>query len=79
MGTEIVIVINGEETKIHTSCSQDIYAGMQFGDFLVEGGWSKDGGPLCHKDNIPCAECKGGVTELTLTYNGGQAPRRITC
>ena len=75
MGTEIVLAVtdvNGNywEVPIHTSCSQDIYAGMYFDDFLVVGGSSKDGGPLCHKDNIPCAECKGGVISLDLKYTG---------
>jgi hypothetical protein len=73
MGTNIIIAISGNKkhTEIHTSCSKDIYAGMQFGDFLIVSGTSKDGGPLCEKpgDNGNCGECKGGVTELLLEYN----------
>ena len=71
MGTNIIITINGiKNTEIHTSCSQDIYTGMQFGDFNIVSGTSKDGGPLCPGDNGDCGECKGGVTELLLKYTG---------
>jgi hypothetical protein len=77
LGNEIKIYVDGvENVKIHTSCSQDIGPGMTFGDFMVDGGESKDGGPLCPLSPPPddppgdCSECKGGVLELTMTYNG---------
>ena len=47
LGTEIKVFADGVETKIHTSCSQPIAPGLQFGDFLVVAGVSKDGGPIC--------------------------------
>ncbi len=57
LGTEISIYVdvNGEpesETKLHTSCSQDIYIGLKFGGtddemFEVIEGASRNGGPLC--------------------------------
>ena len=48
LGTEIKVFVDGSlNTKIHTSCSQPIGPGLVFGDFVVVGGRSKDGGPLC--------------------------------
>ena len=48
LGTEILLFINGQlDTKIHTSCSQPIGPGLAFGDFLVVGGRSREGGVLC--------------------------------
>ncbi len=48
LGTEIEIFINGSSVqKIHTSCSQPLFTGMVFGDFLVVAGETIDGGPLC--------------------------------
>ena len=81
LGPEIKIFVNGEEyTRIHTSCSQPIGIGMVFGDFEIAGGESKDGGELCPLPPVvegECAECKGGVTELILQYNGA-APVDVT-
>jgi hypothetical protein len=72
LGSEIIIFVDGEEyTRIHTSCSQPIGIGMVFGDFVIVAGESLKGGPLCPVPNIPgCGECEGGVTTLTLQYNG---------
>jgi len=69
LGSEIKIWVNSKlATKIHTSCSQPIGPGLIVGDFEVVKGESLKGGPLCP---IPdCGECKGGVTSLTLKYNG---------
>ncbi len=48
MGAQIKIYVdNVLNTTIHTSCSQTILAGMQFGDFLIVSGTSTNGGPLC--------------------------------
>ncbi len=48
MGSQIKIYVNNIlNTTIHTSCSQTILAGMQFGDFLIVSGTSTNGGPLC--------------------------------
>ena len=69
LGTEITIKVNGvENTKIHTSCSQDIGPGLVKGDFEVVEGYSKDGGELCPVPD--CGDCDGKVTRLTLRYNG---------
>ncbi len=40
---------------------------MTFGDFYVVKGYSLEGGLLCPEK---CGPCKGGVTELTLRYDG---------
>ena len=50
LGTEIKIYANGNETKIHTSCSVEIGPGSVFGDFLVVDGASRNGGQLCPID-----------------------------
>ncbi len=72
LGTEISIYVDGHlNTKIHTSCSRPIGPGLVSGDFEVIEGYSKDGGLLCPIPPIPeCGECEGGVTSLTLKYNG---------
>ena len=51
LGTEIYITVdNGDETAIHTSCSQAIGVNSIFGDFTVTAGASKNGGPLDELD-----------------------------
>ncbi len=48
LGTSIEIWIDGVlDTFIHTSCSQPIYPGQDWGSFTVLGGASKHGGLLC--------------------------------
>jgi hypothetical protein len=48
LGTEIRVYVNGDlNTQIHTSCSQPIGPGLEFGDFLVVEGTSREGGELC--------------------------------
>ena len=49
MGAKILLTINGQAPiEIHTSCSQDIFAGMTFGNkYLIVSGTSHEGGPLC--------------------------------
>ncbi len=48
LGTEINLYVNGViNARIHTSCSLPIGTGMQFGDFLVSAGHSRNGGELC--------------------------------
>lgn len=47
LGTEIQVYVNGDlNTKIHTSCSQPIYPGLEFDDFEVVEGESLKGGAL---------------------------------
>jgi len=60
---------NVENTSFHTSCSQEILINMNFGDFTVMGGASKDGGRICSGVNRPCKECDGKMTNLTLRFN----------
>jgi len=55
-------------TSIHTSCSQPIFPGLVTGDFTIVEGFSKDNGPICI--DIGCSDCDGGVTDLTLLYQG---------
>ncbi len=48
LGPEIFVYTDGvQNTKIHTSCSQDIYPGMVSGAFTVVKGYSLKGGLLC--------------------------------
>ncbi|NNC69274.1 MAG: hypothetical protein HKN90_00455, partial [Flavobacteriaceae bacterium] len=49
MGSKIFLTVNdGNPIEIHTSCSQDIYAGMEIADtYLIVAGMSHNGGPLC--------------------------------
>ena len=75
MGAEIKVYVDGAlNASIHTSCSQPIGPGLVTGDFEVIAGISKDGGPLCAAADLPpepdCGPCKGGITSLTLQYNG---------
>ncbi len=67
LGTEIKVYTNGgNETKIHTSCSQPIGPGLVVGDFEVISGESRFGGPLC-----PLQTCDfGKPCLLTFTYTG---------
>ncbi len=60
-------------TKIHVSCSQPINPGLVFGAFTVVDAISRTGGRVCPTTNSGCAECEGGVTELTLRYDGTTA------
>jgi len=58
---EIVIRIEGirDDTKIHTSCSKNVFIGDVFGDFTVMDGASTEGGPLCDKPGgvVPTNKC----------------------
>ena len=82
MGSKIFLTVNGNNPQeIHTSCSQDIYAGMTFGDYLIIAGTSHDGGPLCTTD-VPgdgedCGECEGQITSLDLEYLGNMVNATI--
>nr|WP_319266774.1 T9SS type A sorting domain-containing protein [uncultured Draconibacterium sp.] len=85
MGPKIFVSVNGESpVEIHTSCSQPIYAGMTFGDFLIVEGTSHDGGELCYNpienEDPPqtgCSDCEGQITMLELEYLGEQANATI--
>jgi len=81
LGTEIKVYVDGNlNTPIHTSCSQAIGPGLVFGDFEVVMGYSKDGGLLCPLEPPPpgeCRDCQGGVTDLTLQYNGNMEDAHV--
>jgi hypothetical protein len=48
LGPVIQVFVEGQlETRIHTSCSQPIGAGLVRGDFTVVEGTSRNGGALC--------------------------------
>lgn len=50
-GPELEIFVNGESnTKIHTSCSIELYTGMIVGDFVIIGGESKNNGEFCETE-----------------------------
>ncbi len=75
MGAKIRLILNDGDayTEIHTSCSQPIYVGMIKGDYLIIGGTSHEGGPLCENPDYEegeCGECDGGITSLSLEYLG---------
>ncbi|HKJ02251.1 MAG TPA: hypothetical protein VJ997_07345, partial [Longimicrobiales bacterium] len=77
MGPQITITVDGgAPVIIDTSCSTAIGVGSVFGAFTVLTGSSTEGGALgapgetCTEPPVECAECKGGVTELTLRNDG---------
>ena len=71
MGSKINVYVNDAfNIQVHTSCSEPILAGMTFGDFFIVAGESKDGGPLCDNTGGNCGPCDGGMTSLTLRYDG---------
>jgi hypothetical protein len=71
LGSEITIVAPGFSVTIPTECSKLPAVGQMIGNFLmVIDGASKDGGPFCK----PSCQCKGGVTSLTLRYDGSLGP-----
>ncbi|MCP4633418.1 MAG: hypothetical protein GY855_10875, partial [candidate division Zixibacteria bacterium] len=91
MGREISLYIDGGlNVKIHTSCSKPIGPGLIAGDFVVLGGVSKDGGPLCPVENGGGDEgwCElGKPMVLTVRYTGqecafsnhSQNPDKVEC
>ena len=65
---------------IHTSCSQPIGVGMEFGGFEVVSGRSKDGGPFCAADCKPTQlsfEVKDDEVKMRIA-NSGQTPLQIS-
>ena len=86
LGTEIKVYVNGNlNATIHTSCSQAIGPGLVAGDFEVVMGYSKNGGELCPlppttetpTPTPECDDCKGGVTDLAMKYNGNMENAHI--
>jgi hypothetical protein len=63
--------INGKASgSIHTSCSQPIGAGVDFGSFEIFRSYSIDFTPICPPGDGNCGECSGGMKEITFQYNG---------
>lgn len=86
LGTEIVLVVNGVSTPVHTSCSTPIGPGQVYGEFEIVSGASLAGGPLCPLS--PPGLCDGNkLCGLTLRYTGescaasshDQDPKKATC
>ena len=66
--------------SIHTSCSQPIGVGMEFGGFEVTSGRSKDGGPFCEADCQPTQvafEVKDDELKMRIA-NSGETPLQIS-
>ncbi|MEQ9399590.1 MAG: hypothetical protein RJQ04_10550, partial [Longimicrobiales bacterium] len=78
---DVKIFVEGVEVEeIHTSCSRPVAPGTVFGDFEVVRAVSKDNGSVCPvlpPDPDACAECKGGVLEMTLRNLGPDATIRL--
>jgi hypothetical protein len=76
MSSYIYLYVDGNAVgDLHVSCSKPIGTGLTVGDFEIIAGLSKDNGPLCELEpeyifEDDCGECKGGLIELTLQYNG---------
>lgn len=70
MSSEITVWINGKlHTTLHTSCSQPIGPNMQFGDFQVLSGNSKDNGLLCPIDTChPSAATSLTVKDVEVSW-----------
>ena len=63
------VYIKGDlDVTIHTSCSKPIGPDAVWGSFTVVSAVSKDNGEVCPSE----CECRGGVVELELQYNGTQ-------
>ena len=69
LSTEIDIYVDGVlSTSIHTSCSEAINTGMDFGPFTVVAGESKVGGALCPVDGQGGAQDPSVCDDVTYTY-----------
>ncbi|MFC1638802.1 hypothetical protein ACFL26_00845, partial [Patescibacteria group bacterium] len=67
LGTEVSIYVNEEfNARIHTSCSEPVEIGMDFGSFTVMYGESRNNGPLCHVsgNNPPVAVDDYAMTDM---------------
>lgn len=91
LGSETRVIIKNaagdtiEEVRFHTSCSQPLFLGDQFGSLMVTSMTSKKGGeviydplddpeePVCTKELplISPPHCQGKVRVLSLRYTGG--------
>ncbi len=70
-GRRIVVAIDGQsKVMFNTSCDMPIGPNLTRGDFEIVSGTSSEGGNLCPIKVPDCGPCDGGVTTLTLRYEG---------
>jgi len=62
-------VNNKKNTRMHTTCSVNLYKGDVYGDFTIIDGISKDGLHLCEQPKDACG-CTSQMYSLTMRYNG---------
>lgn|GEM_PF-1216708 len=75
---DLEFYINGTlNGSVHTSCSQPIGPGMDFGSFEIFRVYSVDYAPICPPENGDCSECEGGMNEITFKYNGPLSSPKI--
>ncbi|MCH7665622.1 MAG: hypothetical protein IH936_06825 [Acidobacteria bacterium] len=76
LGPEINVFVDGQfHTAIHTSCSQPIGPGLQFGDFLVIDGRSRSfDGPLCPFGDPSGQVCEPGEFSITISVTNPANP-----
>ncbi len=77
-----------EIDKFHTSCSQPLGPGNQFGSMLITSLTSTNGGTVdlvadgddCSTsiDVVPAPHCEGKIKKLTLRYTGGDCGQTLT-
>ncbi len=71
----LIFSVNGVDTAIHVSCSKPIGVGFVFGPFTVLSFASRNGGSFdapCEPPP-PACPCEGGLTFLSLEFNGDAA------
>jgi len=70
--------INGVASgSIHTSCSQPIGQGVDFGSFEIFRSYSITTVFICPPGDINCGECDGGMKEITFKYVGPLTTSKI--
>jgi hypothetical protein len=75
---ELDFYINGSFSgSLHTSCSQPVGPGVDFGSFEIFRAYSTNFSPICPPENGDCKECSGGMTEITFQYNGPLSSPKI--
>ncbi len=81
MGSKIFLTVNSygycwgvDEVEIHTSCSEEIYVGMEYDDqYRIVAGMSHGGGPLCEMPEPSDDDCISFTTNNYEHYVSGRA------